>query len=67
MVKRRRRRSNRSKWKRIKKKSMIGRRAGIAPTYAHHPVSQKRRWLGKGRPQNRSLYLKFRISFKDPQ
>jgi hypothetical protein len=55
----RRRRSYRLKLKRIKKTSMIERIARIARSYAHRPVSQKRRWLEKGRPPNRSQCLKF--------
>ena len=62
----RRRRRNRSKWKRLKIASMIERRAKIARLYTHHLVSQKRRWVEKG-SQNRSLYLKFRISSKESQ
>jgi hypothetical protein len=64
--KRIRRRRNRSKWKRLKRASMIERRAKIARLYTLHPVSQKRRWVGKVR-KNRLQYLKFRISSKDSQ
>lgn len=49
VINRKKRRRNRLKWKRLKIASLIERRAKIAQLYTHHPVSQKRRWVEKGR------------------